>query len=461
MANNVVNQQIRVLATVILSAVWLTACSAPVSSDFRARVWEKCFVAGEKRFLAGDYDGALALLKEADKQAKSFPAGDQRYIDTELLLGNCFIAMKKPADALVRFDALSRGLNRKTKRLDFARALLGKAHAENDLGKFGNAETTYRTIIGEVSPESLDSKHGYDADGLMLATAYEGLADTLVSEKQPQQALQLLKQASQIADWTVALVDWKSTLRYRNLSMLWALGRETEALNSSPNKEWADVVKQANRDLINGDQATFDGRASYADALIIGDLPESNLARAVNDVLLANSAYYNGRYADAAKYAKAGLEIRSKDPLTRFDAISADLHDILGLAEEAQGHLPAAAEHFKKAFELQHAVGSPAALKLSTFLSQLAVVEYKGGHTKDAERDIARALAFVESGHRGIRFGIAQYWIARYFHEAGNDNEARPHAELAYGKLIMHHPNHLLAQQLKSIYPNIQPKSDD
>lgn len=445
--------QIRtMISRIILTAattLLLSACAAPVTSDFRARVWERCHVSGQREYRDGRYAIAVPLFAEAVKQASGFQADDRRRMISMLLHASSLLHDGRMKQAQPVFEEVIRHARKRNDGPDATywgvmegRALAGLADCQRSDGRIAEAGENYKAAIEVLEKVNPTPDHGYDVAGYSMAHAYNGLSDILVSQGKVKDSVKPLSEAARIADWTVALVDWKEALHRKYVSAMWATGDHNGALSYSY-QSWKEPMKSCLDALTEGDMEALKQHAGEVDSLLFGRADDPTV-RAINNSYFALTEYYQGNYSKAIELAKEGLELRRKDAVLDKDLVAADLYDLMGSAEEAQGNLPIAAKHLRMACDIDSAVGLPHPMHSAMRIVKLATIELKQGNKPESERLLDRAALLSDStGKNGAALGMLHYYLALYHQTAGNTDKAQTLTADAITRLDRR-PKHIL-----------------
>ncbi len=437
------------LLVAVACAALLPSCLAPVSPDFRARLWEKCYIPGQNQIRLEHYKAALTLLQEALRQSDALPVDDDRRLETQLSLSTCLLntglidrAQKSFEGVAGKACLLMAGGNPKFWQLFYGRALVGIGECQTMQQRYPEAIGTFHKAVANLQACRIDEKHGYDVDGLALALAYEGLADCYIASGQPGQSLEPLAEAVHASYWTVALMEFKERIRTKYVSTLWSVGDQQRALANSQ-ESWSEPLKQGLSAWAAGDLELSREAALNTEDLMIGRADQA-AARATLNVLLANVAYCKGDYLEVVALTRAGLKLRSTEPTFNTDTVCSDLYQLLGLAEEAQGKLKEAASDLKRALALDQALKLRPATSMAARLAQLATVELKLGNQAAAQEAIVQAgQLLADCRQAGGNSGVACFWIARYYNTCGDRSASGKYAKEALLQLKAQ-PKHVL-----------------
>lgn len=456
----------------LLAATVVMCASCSVSGDFKARLWEKCHIAAQKQMLKQEYSEARPVLEEAVHLAASFPNADDRPVLSMLLYGDCLKALNEPQKAAEIFRQA--GERAKTagasaiaeKRRHWnnleGRALTGTADCYQKLNKLTEAQESYSRAIQTLKNTEIDPQaHGFDTTGHSLARAYEGLAEIYIQRDKVKDAVDPLLEAAKVADSTVASISTKENLRRRAISILWAAGRDEEAM-AETGSEWAQAIDRCHADAAHGNVDSMRADAEQSEAYLFGQI-DTPASRAVTNYYLAYAAYFNKNYDQAIDFAQSALDLRTKDGAPRVDMLAANLRQVLGLAQFAKGNFKEASANLKAACAVDSALGLPRPINTASRLAQLALAQFKLGETQEAHQTIERAERLVgTSGPRsgmkrgraarlGVGMGIFNYWGARYYLLTGNPDEARSRCQDAIDMIASHKPNHIVAKMSKEL----------
>lgn len=437
----------------------LTSCASPVTSQFRERVWERCYVAGQREIRRGNVAAAITLLRESVKQGRCFAPLDARRINTQLLLASAELAAGQIANAQAQFAEVER-VTEAQSPIAHARAVAGQGHCALQQKEYPRALNLYQSAVKEFDDAKIDFAHGYDIDGRDYANALVGLSDAYLALGKPHEALAPLERAAEVSDWTIALVDWKADIRRKFLSTSFAInGERNHKVIQSLDPLWASAIERAQHAAIVGQTDSVRDAAAEAQTYLVGR-QDDIIMRLITQESLAHAACMRGDYAAVEQIAQPLLHEREALLTAKYDAVCSDLDEYLASAAASRGDWSAAEIFMQKSVAIQESLGMPHPFAAACRLAQLGTYQMKLGKRDQARQALNRAEVLgsrIKGKGQGGK-GFLQYWFAKYYEAAGDEDTAQMYAADALARFLQKADGHYMIARIEQEFPGVEPQ---